>query len=129
MCFVSFCLCCLLVCILIRFRPFGIEKTFLKHGKCFQMGDLGVNTVLYDDCNWICAICLIPPHFGYLLEEQYILNLHSDPRLQVYMDHDRETHEQTDPWVRCDKCMHTFHLRCVSSLPLKIVRHFGFQCC
>ena len=52
-----------------------------------------------------CAICLINAKAGILLEFQLrdIAN-----HLFVYFDTD-ET-----PWVRCRKCKHKFHLKCVT---------------
>ena len=53
---------------------------------------------------WTWAICLINAKAGILLEFQLrdIAN-----HLFVYFDTDQT------PWVRCSRCKHKFHLKCV----------------
>ena len=70
---------------------------------------------------WTCAICLINAKAGILLEFQLrdIVN-----HLFVYFDAD-ET-----PWVRCRRCKHKFHLKCVTCFTAKDLLATGdFVCC
>ena len=54
---------------------------------------------------WTCAICLINAKARILLEFQ-LRDIYN--HLFVYFDTD-ET-----PWVRCRRCKHKFHLKCVT---------------
>ena len=79
-----------------------------------------------DNSRWTCAICLIPAKFRDLLEEQYE-TFHSS--IKVYYDGVESEDVVGDSWVICPKCRHTFHLKCVSEIEMKLMSVIGFECC
>ena len=70
---------------------------------------------------WTCAICLINTKAGILLEFQL---RDIDNHLFVYFDTDQT------PWVRCRRCKHKFHLKCVTCFTAEELLATGdFVCC
>ena len=70
---------------------------------------------------WTCAICLINAKAGILLEFQL---RDIDNHLFVYFDTDQM------PWVRCRRCKHKFHLKCVTCFTAEDLLATGdFVCC
>ena len=71
--------------------------------------------------NWICAICLRNANSGVLLEFQLLDDEHD---IFVYFDNDKT------PWLRCRRCLHKFHLSCVTCFTIEEQLATGdFVCC
>ena len=71
--------------------------------------------------NWVCAVCLLNAHSGVLLEFQLLDELHT---IFVYFDANEE------PWVKCRKCQHKFHLSCITCFTVEELLATGdFVCC
>ena len=66
---------------------------------------------------WRCVICSVLAFSPRHLEEQHMLY-----EFSVYDDIDGT------PWVRCDACLHPFHLKCVTQEPEAAVRAKRFVC-
>lgn len=71
--------------------------------------------------NWICSICLLNAISGVLLQFQLLDDSHT---IFIFFDAD------DTPWLRCRKCLHKFHLNCVTCFtPEEQLATGDFVCC